>query len=206
MFGKPRAVRKRSSSSSGLRPGSSFRKTFITSSSPNTSDEFDCSTPIGRTSTSSASSLIPSTRWKLNSPSSVLDRLLGVDPPQQLAPVRRLRQRVVDRPRRASRDRSSEQHVGGAGHAERQLVELVRAGGEARLEQAEHQQRRLVGEHDALQQLDRRHLARLGRVPALALDPGADRLHVERGGSPPAMPFTASGTFLQFVLLVSWNQ
>ena len=53
MCGKPRVERKRSSSSSGLTPGSTRRKTFSTCVSPNTTDELDCSTPIGRTSTSS---------------------------------------------------------------------------------------------------------------------------------------------------------
>ena len=54
MCGKPRSVRKRSSSSSGLTPGSTRRNTFRISSSPNTIDEFDCSTPTGRTSTVAA--------------------------------------------------------------------------------------------------------------------------------------------------------
>ncbi len=48
MFGNLRADRKRSISSSGLTPGSRRRKTFSTSSSPKTTDELDCSAPIGR--------------------------------------------------------------------------------------------------------------------------------------------------------------
>ena len=48
MFGNSRADRKRSISSSGLTPGSRRRKTFSTSSSPKTTDELDCSAPIGR--------------------------------------------------------------------------------------------------------------------------------------------------------------
>ena len=51
MCSNPRAERKRSSSSSGLTPGSSRRKTLRISSSPKTTDELDCSTPTGRTST-----------------------------------------------------------------------------------------------------------------------------------------------------------
>ena len=51
MCGKPRADRKRSSSSSGFTPGSTRRNAFRISCSPNTIDEFDCSTPTGRTST-----------------------------------------------------------------------------------------------------------------------------------------------------------
>ena len=51
MFGNPRSDRKRSSSSSGFTPGSTRRNAFRISASPNTIDEFDCSTPTGRTST-----------------------------------------------------------------------------------------------------------------------------------------------------------
>ena len=51
MCGKPRAERKRSSSSSGFTPGSTLRNAFMISSSPKTIEEFDCSTPTGRTST-----------------------------------------------------------------------------------------------------------------------------------------------------------
>ena len=51
MFGKPRSDRKRSSSSSGFTPGSTRRNAFRISASPNTIEEFDCSTPTGRTST-----------------------------------------------------------------------------------------------------------------------------------------------------------
>ena len=46
MFSKPRSVRKRSSSSSGLTPGSSRRKTLRISSSSKTIDVFDCSRPM----------------------------------------------------------------------------------------------------------------------------------------------------------------
>ena len=53
MFAKPCSVRKRSISSSGLIPGSSRRKTLRISSSSNTTDVFDCSAPTGRTSSSS---------------------------------------------------------------------------------------------------------------------------------------------------------
>ena len=49
--GNPRADRKRSSSSSGFSPGSTRRNAFRISSSPNTIEELDCSTPTGRTST-----------------------------------------------------------------------------------------------------------------------------------------------------------
>ena len=65
MFWKPCVVRKRSSSSSGLTPGSTRRNVFNTSSSSNTIDEFDCSTPIGRTS-GSAGGCAPSAQKKLS--------------------------------------------------------------------------------------------------------------------------------------------
>ena len=48
MFGKPRSVRKRSSSSSGLIPASSRRNTLRISSSSNATDVFDCSVSIAR--------------------------------------------------------------------------------------------------------------------------------------------------------------
>ena len=51
MFGNSRSDRKRSSSSSGFTPGSTRRNAFRINASPNTTDEFDCSTPTGRTST-----------------------------------------------------------------------------------------------------------------------------------------------------------
>ena len=56
MFSKPCSVRKRSSSSSGLMPGSSRRKTFRISSSSKTIELFDCSDSIGRASVSSVPS------------------------------------------------------------------------------------------------------------------------------------------------------
>ena len=56
MFSKPRSVRNRSSSSSGLIPASSRRKTFRISSSSKTIDVFDCSAPTGRASRSSGPS------------------------------------------------------------------------------------------------------------------------------------------------------
>ena len=71
MFGKPCCVRNRSTSSSGLTPGSSLRNTFNTSSSSNTIDELDCSTPISRALASCAEVRMPSDRAKVNLPSEV---------------------------------------------------------------------------------------------------------------------------------------
>ena len=51
-------------------PGSSRRNTLSTVSSPNTIDELDCSTPIGRTAASSGSGPLSSTRWKRKEPPS----------------------------------------------------------------------------------------------------------------------------------------
>ncbi len=73
MFGNPRQVRKRSTSSSGLTPGSSLRNTLSTIVSSNTTDEFDCSTPIRRTAVSADSrGSAPSNWWKLKCPSAVV--------------------------------------------------------------------------------------------------------------------------------------
>jgi hypothetical protein len=50
MFGKPRAERKRTISSSGLSPGSRRLKALRMSAESKTSDVLDCSVPIIRTS------------------------------------------------------------------------------------------------------------------------------------------------------------
>ena len=144
MFGNPRQVRKRSTSSSGLIPDSSLRNTLSTIVSSNTTDEFDCSTPISADGGSSDSrGSAPSTWWKLKCPSAVVISSRGLDPPQQLERLGRLGERVVHGPssvcaidsaaRSPVRVRRTE--------GERQLVELVRAGGEARLHERQQQQR-----------------------------------------------------------------
>ena len=65
------SVRNCSSSSSGLIPGSSLRNTLSTVSSPNTIEELDCSTPIGRTGASGTSCPESWARWKPKHPFSV---------------------------------------------------------------------------------------------------------------------------------------
>jgi hypothetical protein len=73
MLGNPRADRKRSSSSSGFSPGSTRRNAFRISSSPNTIDEFDCSTPTGRTSTvPPGDDEADGAQWKPSTPSSTV--------------------------------------------------------------------------------------------------------------------------------------
>ena len=75
--GNPRADRKRSSSSSGFTPGSTRRNAFRISASPNTIEEFDCSTPTGRTST------VPPSRRRPTRPSgsraALVDGHLGAE-------------------------------------------------------------------------------------------------------------------------------
>ena len=73
MLGNPRADRKRSSSSSGFSPGSTRRNAFRISVSLNTIDEFDCSTPTGRTSTVPPSDEdADGAQWKPSTPSSTV--------------------------------------------------------------------------------------------------------------------------------------
>ena len=99
MFGNSRADRKRSSSSSGLTPGSTRRNALRISSSPNTTEELDCSTPTGRDLDAAADA-----RGRGLGPAeaqhAVLDRdvVALADPVQQLAPLRGVGERVVDRP------------------------------------------------------------------------------------------------------------
>ena len=71
MCGNPREDRKRSSSSSGFSPGSTRRNAFRISSSANTIEELDCSTPTGRTSTVPPSAgAADGAQWKPSVPSS----------------------------------------------------------------------------------------------------------------------------------------
>ena len=71
MWVKSRAERKRSSSSSGFTPGSTRRNAFRMSDSPKTTDELDCSTPTGLTSTVPATpAAADSAQRKRSSPSS----------------------------------------------------------------------------------------------------------------------------------------
>ena len=73
MFGKLRADRKRSSSSSGFSPGSTRRNAFRISESSKTIDELDCSTPTGRTSTVPPSEEdADGAQWNPSRPSSVV--------------------------------------------------------------------------------------------------------------------------------------
>ena len=112
MCGKPRADRKRSSSSSGFTPGSTRRNAFRISSSPKTIDELDCSTPTGRTSTvpPSAGARRLGAQRKTNVVLADLDLAVGAHPVQQLAaraPGRRARRRPSSRRPRRSRARPS---------------------------------------------------------------------------------------------------
>ncbi len=91
----------------------------------------------------------------------------------------------------------------GREHRDRQLVELVGAGREARLDE-QHLQRRIDGDLHVLLDLQRRDPARLGRVPALVLHPGRDLLGIE----PDAM---ADGCVVAHQIAsspssTSWNQ
>ena len=181
MFGNPRQVRKRSTSSSGLTPGSSLRNTLSTIVSSNTTDEFDCSTPIRRTAVSSDSrGSAPSNWWKLKCPSEVVISSVASIRRSNSIASGRLGERVVHGPFGAVRDRLPARRpvrVRGT-EGQRQLVELMRAGGEAGLDECEQQQR-VLAQRDALDDVDPGDGARLGRVPALLLDPVAELLLVD---------------------------
>ena len=136
--------RKRSSSSSGLTPGSTRRNAFSTSASSKTIDELDCSAPIGRTvgavprrldARRASGTRRARARRRPSAPSrsrrEQLARLAG----------RRARRRRVQ-PSASAITRLGPALVGRP-QAERQLVELVRAGREARLDQRERPARRL---------------------------------------------------------------
>ena len=108
------------------------------------------------------------------------DLVGALDPPEQLERLRGLGKRVVHGPVGGVRDglpAFSPIGVRGA-KRERQLVELVRAGGEAGLDEREHEQR-VIAERDALDDVDPGDVARLGGIPALLLDPVAELLLVE---------------------------
>ena len=205
MCAKSRSERKRSSSSSGLTPGSSRRKTFRISSSPKTTEELDCSTPTGRTSTvppKPAAALSAQRKRMLP----VLARDVGraADPVQQLAAVRAVGERVVDRPAVDLRDHALVPLLVVRAQPERQLVELVRAGLEARLDEREHQLRRVLAQRDRLEHAEVRDLARLRREPALLEHPLVQPLLGQRGDDPGRLthprprPTGSSST--------SWNQ
>ena len=140
MCGKPRSDRKRSSSSSGFTPGSTRRNALRISDSPNTTDEFDCSTPTGRTSTLPAAPADAlAAQRKRNAPSST-----GTWSPWRIRcsssrPERGVGQRVVDRPAVGLGDHALGPAVVGRAQPERHLVGLVRAVAEARLDEREHE-------------------------------------------------------------------
>ncbi len=112
MCGKPWALRKRSSSSSGFTPGSILRNAFMISWSPKTIEEFDCSTPTGRTSTVPPECRPGRVRRPAEDELVLADLVLavGAHRVQQLAARRRdrrARRRPSSRRLRGSRARSS---------------------------------------------------------------------------------------------------
>ena len=143
MCSKPRAERKRSSSSSGFTPGSTRRKAFRISASPKTTDELDCSTPTGRTSTLPAAPCgADGAQRKRTAPSST-----GTSSPWRIRcsssrPWAGSARRVVDRPAARLGDHALRPALGGGPQADRQLVGLVRPLAEAGLDDREHQHRR----------------------------------------------------------------
>jgi hypothetical protein len=107
---------------------------------------------------------------------------LGVVVPhavQQLASVRRIDERVVDRPAVELGDDALGPALVGRPQPERQLVDLVRALAEARLDEQQDQLRRLLAQLDRLGDVDLGHLARLGAEPAPGDHPVVQRLLVE---------------------------
>ena len=117
MFSKPRSVRNRSSSSSGLIPASRRRNTFRISSSSKTIDVFDCSAPIGRASRSSLPSPAnPPTGANSTTPSPAGSFAPRADHVDELAHLARVAERVE-------------------AAVDEQLVRLVRPGVEADLDE-----------------------------------------------------------------------
>ena len=113
----------------GSRPARRAGTPSGSASSPNTIDEFDCSTPTGRTSTVPPS---PAPRRRRPAeeqlPSSTgLQLAVGAHPVQQLAPVRGIGERVVDRPAVGLADHALAPALVGRPQPERHLVGLVRA-------------------------------------------------------------------------------
>ena len=118
MFSKPRSVRKRSSSSSGLTPGSSRRNTLRISSSSKTIDVFDCSLVIRRADRQlRAERREAFERAELEHALAAADRRAAAHHVHELAHVTRVGERVELLP------------------AREQLVRLVRAGVEDDLDE-----------------------------------------------------------------------
>ena len=180
MCSKARAERKRSSSSSGFTPGSTRRNAFRISPSPNTTDELDCSTPTGRTSTlPAAPCAADGAQRKRTEPSSTGHVVALAHAVQQLAAQRGVGEPVVDRPAVGLEDHALRPALVRGAEPERQLVGLVRPLAEAGLDDREHEQRRLRAQRDGLADLDRGDLARLGPEPALGDDPVVELVVVE---------------------------
>jgi hypothetical protein len=99
------------------------------------------------------------------------DLVLRAHAVQQLAPAGRVAERVVDRPAVDLEDHPLAPVLRRRPQAKGQLVHLVRAGLEARLDEREHEQRRLGAQRRRFEHIEVRDLARLGREPALAHHP-----------------------------------
>jgi hypothetical protein len=104
--------------------------------------------------------------------------VLGVDPAQQIARHVRVRQGVERAPVRGRGDRRLAGALTAGQEGQRQLVELVAAGGKPGLDQREVQ-RRVIGDDRAVVDLDPGHVAGLRRIPALLLHPLTQGLDVE---------------------------
>ncbi len=107
-----------------------------------------------------------------------LELVAAIHSPHQLDQARRLGQCVVGGPVLGAGDGELGHRIPASAQQERELVELVRAGGEARLHERQ-EQRRLVAQRHCLDDLDAGHRARLGGVPALMGDPSTQALLVE---------------------------
>ena len=150
LFAKPCSVRKRSISSSGLTPGSRRRNTFRIASSSSTTDVFDCSAPTQRTSAGS--------RETGTCDGVELDGSVG-------APQRRSRAQGAHELSREC-DVVVDLELVAAQRVE-QLVEVVRAGLVAHLDESERKLR-LADVHDnGVEHLCVCDAARLRAVPAL---------------------------------------
>ena len=109
------------------------------------------------------------------------DLLPSADAVPAASRLGRVGERVVDRPAVDLADHPLVPALVVGAQPERQLVELVRAGLEARLDEREHQLRRLLAQRDGLEHVELRDLARLGREPALLEHPLVQALLGQRG-------------------------
>ena len=179
MFRNPRAVRKRSISSSGLSPASRRRKAFSTRAESNTSDVLDWSAPWGASRPPDGALHLIGPVERHAGRGALAARLV----PQQSRDRRRgarVGERVGHRHVADLRDRR--RALAGGVQGQDELVDLVGPRGEAGLD-AGHDDRHALVAHGQGHRLDDVHpcdVAALGGEPALLQQPRAQRVLGQR--------------------------